>query len=491
MPTYTQNTLAVISNLASGSLKCYLYIDDAISPSLTVPTRVNITNISPVKEMVDLKACEVDLDSVTLEIVDDYSTYTQGFWWKLIEDNPTKDIQIMLILTENAVDTYLFRGFIFRENVNWSEPYISGSTYVRSVSIQLVSPMLNLKNISLNAFTFYLADTHPEMLIEGHDDSFDDSFDYVTIANIFNVMVELAFGASGDGYQLEVRGADLMFWDGNTSAYVNPFTLYLMVQTHVTPVGQAFFATTDAVAWNGRYNNCFEIMTAICMSLGVVPRYYFGDANGVYQGSASDKHTIEILCRGDKTSTVITNTQIIESGAISHSPQKYLNINVKDLASVSTQQYWAFNGTLNSGAPPQNIEFDLTINQEFSSDTATSRGQIYYKYVPGGGGNHFAACIKMEYYNHTTNGWVVVNFGALVNGILEALTKYLYYRFSSGRREYNRSYSTITWGKSGYTSSHQHLRILARHEIDSVAHYAVDIEKDVMSNRSKIKWIQE
>ncbi len=496
--SYTQNTLATAYYLASGSLKCYLYIDDSISPALTVPTTVNITSISPVRESVDIKAGEVDLGYMTVDIVDDYTTYTDGFWWTLLETNSTYNIQMMFILTEDGTDTYLFRGSISRENTHWTEYYASDPTYVRSVSIQLVSPMLLLKSISITTMINYLTNAvtgNGAYLVEGVDDILEDAIKMVTLGNILNNMMELAFASDTESYQVVERGCDILFYDGNTSSYKNPTDLYLRVQRYDTDwYCDDLFGLVGAhihtASWYSRFDNCWELLVSICLSLGIVPRYYWGDENGIYQGDANDKHTIEILCRGDRTTTALTNTSVITpSKAISNSPNKYLDIITRNLASVDTQLYSVVNGSFFT-TDPENTTYEMELNSEFTSDKTESVNRTFFYSYVSGLDIHFAPCTKCEYYEHKSNAMVEKSFNDGTNALLEVLTKYLFYRFSSGRREYEREYGTIGFS-DGATTTHQHLKILARHEIDSVAYYAVDVEKDILTNRAKVKWIQE
>ena len=500
--SYTQNTLATAYYLASGSLKCYLYIDDSISPALTVPTTVNITSISPVRESVDIKAGEVDLGYVTVDIVDDYTTYTDGFWWTLIEGNPTYNIQMMFILTENGTDTYLFRGSISRENTHWTEYYASDPNYVRSVSIQLVSPMLLLKNISITSMLNYLAlhhdsDDEVPYFVENYDDELEYATEkYIKLGNVINNMMELAFASDTESYQVVVRGADILFYDTKTTSYKNPFELYLLAQIYDTSwyYDHLFGCVEphiDSASWYSRFDNCWELLVSICLSLGIVPRYYWGDSDGIYQGDANDKHTIEILCRGDRTTTALTNTSVITpSKAISNSPNKYLDIITRNLASVDDQLYAVINGSFYT-ADPENTIYEMELNSEFTSDlTETIRRTFHYGYVAENGKWYFVSCTKCEYWEHTSDAFVSVSFENGTNALLEVLTKYLFYRFSSGRREYEREYGTLGFS-DGATTTHQHLKILARHEIDSVAYYAVGVEKDILTNRAKVNWVME
>ena len=504
MPNYTKYTLPEIDNLDAGNIKCYLFVDSRV-PALTIPTESRVISLNPTREAVDLKAGEVDLDNRTIEMFEDYSIYTQGFWWKLIEEYPLYDVQFLFILNEDGVDTFRFRGSLFRNEIHWGEGYISDSgDYERRVSIQLVSPLIALKGISINdlinnILTNHDTDATPpyNYLVEGTDDVLEDSVKCLTIANVFNAMLELAFGADGESYQLAVRGCDIKLFNAHTSAYYGPFDGYIRAMRYDTAwYASDFFAQSvpylDEMSWNSRFENCFQLMCAICFSLGVVPRYYFGDSNGIYQGSSSDKHSIEILTRGDRTSTKITNTGIYQSEAISNSPVKVLNILIKNIATIDSQQYLAVNGLLHSGTFPQNVTFDIEATAEFSTDTTTAGQGIFYKFVDGGAVTHFGFPTKQEYWDHrpAVNDWVEITPTAFVNAFLGTLCTYLYYRFSSGRKQVSRKYYPMKFS-DGSVVTHQVLKVLARHDIYGVTFYASDVTKDDRENSATVKWEQE
>lgn len=499
--TILEYALPTIYYLPSGgALKCFLYVDSRVvddDPSFAVPSSVNILSISPTVERVDLSAGSVDLDSMEVSIAEDFTDYTAGFWYNLIEGYPEYSIQIMFILTENSVDTYYYRGTLFRENVVWEEKYINSGDFIRSVKMQFVSPMLGLKSVSTTALVEYITVTNAaEMLVEGVSDALNVQSNYVTIANVMKSMIELAAGVEYDeGQFISVQG-DILLNATLFGGDYNPFfDGYIAAQVYEegSYVNTGFFRTSNfdpffPMAWIKRYENCYQLFNDICASLGVIPHYYYGDVNGIYNGDATDKHTVVVSPRSNRASTKITNTKIISSSMVSNSTIKDVNVLVKD---VDATNYWALNGIIQTGEVPQNSNFDIEITQIFSASTAYAQQQICFSYY--GLTRRFGEADNTKYYNHNTSSWVTEAVTS-ANDLVRVLTSYLFYRFTKGRREYTREYGSLSFS-NGTTSTHQNLKILARHDIvdglSTTTYYATSVSKDIATNRATVIWIEE
>ena len=76
---------------AAGLMKTKLYVDPTLPP-LTIPSGAWIHSIGKIKESVDVNPTEVDVQNVDIEVVEDYSVYPEGFWNKVINGYPTKNV---------------------------------------------------------------------------------------------------------------------------------------------------------------------------------------------------------------------------------------------------------------------------------------------------------------------------------------------------------------------------------------------------------------
>lgn len=501
----TEYSLPTINNLPSGgSLKCFLYVDDRVivaDPSFAVPTVVNIMNISPTGERVDLSAGSVELETMEVSIAEDFTDYAAGFWYNLIEGYPEYPVHLMFILTEGASDTYYYRGVIFRENVEWDEKYINGSDIIRTVKVQFVSPLLGLKDISTTQLITHITDTYAaDYLVEGVSDTLNAKTKQVLLSNVMKAMVELAIGVDLDESRFVSVTGDILLRATLAGGDYNPFDGYLVAQTFEdgSYVNIGFFRATDfgtlfPMAWIQRYENCYQLFYDICGSLGVVPHYYYGDSDGIYKGTADDKHTVTVSPRSNRTSTKITNTKLISSTMISYSTIKDISILVKEIDGTN---YWALNGILQTGTIPQNTSFDFEITQIFSASTGYSQQQICFSYEGAevyGLTNHFGSATHTKYYKHSTAEWITEAVTS-ANYLLKTLASYLFYRFTNKRKQYTREYGVMAFS-DGSTSTHQHLKILARHDINdglsTTTFYATSVSKDAANNKSTVIWIEE
>jgi hypothetical protein len=87
IPVYN---LASMNTLA-GTLKSYLYVD-TILPALTVPTGSYIISMDEIVERIDVDPGVIDIENVNINIQEDYSTYSEGFWSKIINGYISKTI---------------------------------------------------------------------------------------------------------------------------------------------------------------------------------------------------------------------------------------------------------------------------------------------------------------------------------------------------------------------------------------------------------------
>lgn len=509
----TEYELPTINNLPSGgSMKCFLYVDSSVG-ALTIPDTVSVLSITPLKESVDISAGQTDLQNVTVSLSDNYDDYADGFWFNLIEGNPLAEIQMLFILTESGSDTYYYRGSLFRESVQWRELYISGSDAIRTVEAQFISPIQALKNVTTADLITYITDTHPEIFCEiGKNERVTAEIErMVTVKNILAAMIELALDLSEGTAAVISRGADIIVYNDRLAEWYDPLDGYFWVQSYdsdfssyrdtwspynlsATPL--IVDTTNQGALWITRYSNCFDLLKSITNSLGVVPRYYYGDSSGIYQGDANDAHTLELVIRG-RTGDYLTNAKLTESTMVSNTALKNINVVTHGIGNYATTMHsWIISGNYESSNSSNYDE-----NAKISIENSQFFDLLYYVYEGSlvtsddtlvSTENHFAPPTKVAYYDYRSSGpsaWVEAVNTYIYNRMNEALTKYLAYRFSSKRKEYTRTYGTMAFN-NGSTTTHQNARIMAKTTINSESFYASEVTKDVSHNKTTIKWMQ-
>jgi hypothetical protein len=499
----TQYTLPTINNNAAGTIKCYLYVDVRM-PLITIPSKVKVLSISPSKEAVDLNPGKIDTEYLTVELNEDYSVYSAGFWYNLFENYPTYDVQFMFILSESGTDSYFYRGSIFRENIVYHELYDDGSEdYIRTVSVQLVSMLNMLSYASTDSLIAELVTNLATYFVQGKYLG-GSQYYFITPQNIIKAMMAIAFGITNSS--CVVQNCDLQCQNYGTGAWENPITQNYILAGLYDPdfnVANAlgFFepvAGSNGYSWLKRYNNCSQVLAQLCLSLGVIPRYYYGASDGFYKGTSSDKHTIELTTRGNSYSGVLMTMPIaIQSDMVSNSRNKLLDLKADDVQTISVGSVvinptrWYVSQKYGTGTEPQITDYSIQITQELHEANYSGEFQTLFS-LWDDSGNRFDQVVAIKYWDYQAGATATITTGAGM--YLDFIVKYLYARFTQGRREYTRLYGTIK-ANDGSVTTQQNLRVMVRTSInDGIAaknFYATQVEKDILNNKATVTWVQE
>lgn len=525
MPSYNNYELAVVGNLPSGgSLRCILCIESNLV-GLSIPESINILSISPVRESVDINVGVVDIANMTVNIADDYTDYQDGFWYTLLELLSDHSVQMLFVLTEGSTQTYFYRGSIFSENVQWNEVYITSTSVLRTFSAQLVSPILAMKNISTASLFEHIVTSYPDRyLTNGVNEcitsipdtsSQSDLAKFITVRLLLQALIDITFDTDSSGAAITSLGDELMIYNANASQWESMLDGWIWVQNYVITeesgaawdnifhpiVSDPIYPTNSFYEILEHYSNCFDLFSAICSSMCVVPKYYFGDASGNYAGDSTDIHSIELLTRG-RLSTISPIGGILESSFVSASALNGINVITRGAIIHSSDQWNGIRNLITSNTPPDGTKFDMDREQifdflyyKYTGDSYTTSDNVYTTT------NHFSIHTGVKYYDYAiaVPAYVeAVSSGNMFNKYIESVTKYLSGRFQNRRKECLRRYGSIQFF-SGSTITHKHLRILQGCDLlrsvesggSSLRYYAREVEKDVMTNNAIVKWVLE
>lgn len=511
----TAYALPDIENNPAGVMKITLIVDPSL-PELTVPDTVKVMHIGELVELIDAEPGIVDVQNMELELAEDYSTYTEGFWYKVIQGYPTKEVQFKFILEEDGVDTFWFWGKVYRQEVEWPEHYVATdeSAVIRTVKIRLVSLIGSLKDV-------LIADALTEMRRHAVMGAYQ-------ITDVLASMVKVLFAQPFDTGDVQVRSCDMRLVKQDASTVVEIVDAWFFGAT--TYGRRGYIDGTGTVAqnpdaWEYRYSNAYDLVRDICLSFGWFARYYYGQDDGSYAGDGSDTHHLEMLTRGNSYATKVTAEKGIKVSSLwSDTVTKPKNIRVGDVHILNdtyndggltthdqtTGQSWSIDGaTYECPTPllssfsadypvvdaPLHITFDLDIATLFTIGPWLSgiivgesyHRMLWYEITPP---PTLAVDIApyVEYYNWTTAAWV------RLSSYPAALMQYYNNRFTTGRRMYERSYGSLKFTESGSTS-HANLKPMKRIDIDdttgATTFYATEIRKDFETNTSTVLWIEE
>lgn len=483
----TEHLLPVINNLAVGVAYCRLYHDSTIT--ITYPPKVDFANLGDFVERIDAEGGVIDIDNVSLDIVEDCSTYPEGFWWKLINGYPTKDVQLMFTVMEGTDETFLIKGSIYRGNTDFSEVYINGTDRVRVLSTQLVSMLGALKNVTMTALRTEII-THIENLTDGA---------FIQMRSVIASMIALAFGETFSKDLVVNNSTDIQAttWGDYTTWIADWPDLYMFdtVNEYLYPslgLGQE---------WTARFATAFDLLKHLSLHFGVIPRYSFGTADGLFDSvtSANNSHRLTFNSRGRAADT-ITLPVPLESDFVSDTTYKAKSIRATDTQD-NKKNGWVLNSTedtLNT-TYNQNIEplpfanFDMDLQIDWNTDSI-SNYVLYYLDV-----DTHCYQANVRYYNYSTKGYINLACVAGVNSWVKAIVNYLYYRFLVVKRfQYTRTYDTIK-ANNLTINSQRAIMTLAKHQITDIINgvsvtndfYATEVYKNLMTGRLKVVWAQQ
>jgi len=519
---FTEYSLPDIENNPAGTMSVFMYLENDVSAP-TIPDDVRITRIGMLEELVDVEPGVVDIESLEIEAAEDYSTYSEGFWYHVVETNPDTDIHFKFILTEDGTDTVYFYGRIKREDIEWPEHYLATdeSSAVRTVRMRLVSMLDDLKTLSIEG-TIVTVLANP--IYAG-----------LQQYSMQTIIAAILTGMTGQTYNtsyVHVRNSDIRFVDGsaNTVYPINACNsggenTESTVDSDVINKGYFFVDAADdnRLHWTYRYESAFDLLRAICLTFGWTCRYFYGQADGSYAGDSSDKHRLELITRGQSGSTVTPEKGVQESTLLTDSSTRVMGVRVGDLLESSTlieyqtgpsvyagdptmNYAWQHAGAESLVAPdasyaytytvsPKYAEFDIDLDAEFIvNDVPGSSGSIgyYYKYRnlyrhDGAGG--VTQLETAGFYDYIAGAWVDGEYT-----IQNALVKYYTRRFRSGRKTFTRKYGSLRFD-DGSTTSHANIKPMAEITIDdgivSETYYASEVRKDFTRNEVTVTWIQE
>jgi hypothetical protein len=476
----TQVQLPTIYNTAAGTLKVYLFHNDSIT-DLVYPTMVTFVNIDEIVETIDIPGGTTLIDNVDVTIMEDYNVHAEGFWHKLI-NGYDYDFELMFTLMEETDETFLFRGKLYRTNVDEGEYYLDNltgtpSSVVRGVKFKLVSSLKVLEEVTVTDLITECTDHY--VVIGGHP--------YIKIQAVLASMIKLAYGIAYNVDLLINNSTDFLFSiDTTPPSYARKFN-----DTYIYWTTGGYFDSTQSYAWVNRFADAFELLGHLCKMFGLIPRYTFGTAAGLIDSTpANNTHRIILNSRGRFGSTITMSGKLRSSHFVSDTPRKAGTMRATETQDRN-QSYWYLKDVLEFGTPPPFAEFDVDLENDFHVSMPTGSGdekRFLYN-------NDEDAMTDMEYWNYATNGYSTLEDDGSHNNLLsQGIVQYLFNRFPGGRVEYEREYMSIK-AVSGTTDSQRNLQTLARHTIHDGAtsrnFYASEVRKDITTNKACVVWVEE
>jgi hypothetical protein len=486
----TVHKLPDINNLPIGVIHCYLYHDDSIV-GLTYPSAVSFMEIGKLKESIDLEGGITDLENVTVALVEDYSAYPEGFWFKLI-NGYSFDVELMFTVDEGANEVFLFRGTVYKINTSYPEYYLNGTDVVRGIKFDVVSKLITLKNYTMTDLVTtalgYSGATASRQAMR------------------FGELVASMIVFYGDAYSESMcvnNSTDIEFYDELAAAWITWANTYF--DCGYTGHEDGYFKAANSYSWPARFNSAFDLLQFLCRHFGVIPRLTFGNASGYIDATpANNLHRIVFNSRGNTVVSKITMVGgILQSDFVPDTARKAKTMRIRDNRCDDTDndQYYVLNDTIALRAllipTTFDLDFDIDFNVTTSASPVSPVGSLFDYQLMYYDTSSMATILKMRWWNYHTQAYVELVHDYVRNILGYALINYYYNRFYYGRTQFTRVYAGLT-ASDGSTSSLKHLQTLKLHDISyalngstvTKTYYASEIEKDLYNNKATVVWVE-
>jgi hypothetical protein len=459
-------------------------------------------------EKVDVKMGVYEYDDFTMEFADDYSFYNAGFWYYLFRNTAGTNVTMFILLNESGVDSFVSRGNVNPTTVEFNEVALS-SAYLASPSSTTAKKIRTVKMSIVSALDLSKGVNIAQLMTEIrlHTSSLTQNllsaYPYFRLIDVFNSAIVLMFNQTFDASATVLRCSDIIFKDGSTAVEYTYEYLWALAYSTGGISDSGYFEPTSTTYWGNIYPTAFEVFESITTPFGIVPRYFYGQADGTYAGDGTDKHRIELLSRGRSGNTITMVGSVIKSTANNYSPYIIGNV-IAQRRELSTDNDYFYNASLNPFAveiqevnaadQPMFVSFDLNITEDFAvratdvlftDQLAVPTGALTYPPTT------LTNTASVSFWDYFTDA--IVNVSDKTNNMPAATARYYYYKFK-GQATYIRDYSDVRSTVDGVTSQ-ANTRCLRRHsitdEFSTRIFYGIEVRKSYTKNTAKITWFEE
>jgi hypothetical protein len=448
--TYTVQT----SVLASGTMTVKLHSDLV---DLVVPTFQTLKLDTDFVTRVDIGPGRIELENVQFDYVEDYTVYAEGFWYKVLNSYA----EIQLLLNEGSGDTHFYWGRVLKNQTPIEEFDLTVGNIQRRGSIQTMTILGKMKDFTAQEI---LNDIDAELFLDCLTlDGVGSDNQVIKLSDFMNSFVKTVFNTTFDPLDIALQGFDLKLAE---QTYSN---LYLLAKVKSSG---AWFGLFNTDKWPSTYATAFDLFTAICRSLAVIPRHYYDVANS--------RHRIELLTRG--TSFAYPGTfGVPAQSTFQPSIDEGVNNLTVHAGAAAVLYYSGPDNKSTYTDAPNGFESDMDVTMEWGGvDYVTS---ILYHDT----GTAYKAVLEGEwmYWDYEAGAWST-GYNAEV-----AMARYLYTRLSQVKRSYSRTYNSLK-STANAVLSHVNTTILMRTSIDdgiaSRNFYATEVTKNPDKDECTIQW---
>jgi len=456
IPTYYSYDLGTVT-VAAGSLEIKLKCEVS---SLTIP--VGIARTLRFSDFITERYVITDdgseMANTSVEYVEDYSEYSQGFWFKVLTAG---HVELELLLDEGNGETSLFWGRVMEFDNGFEEVSLVSGDIIRRGSFRLA-----------DAFAERLNDITAEELYDELDNASyytEISTDrLVNIKYLFSAMFSLAFGQTVDTADITLD-AEAIQYEANSGWHD---FLEMYIYTQIFSLGVWSSHSLSFNVWQTDGWSALDILRMICREHCLYPRHT--------QANSSADHKLKFISKGasEGYGTFVTEPR---------KPVTSILYAPKHPTSVRNIWIERGNGLANAiiiegvfvtpSDVPDNTSFDVNLRIAFPAG--------YMRYVSGG------VNYAMTNFRYYANGW-----SSSVSTGEEAVARFMDENWGdtpSTLYGYERVYAGLGLD-DGTTEEHIHAHLGPNTELsinDGVASknfVAIEVGKNIETNQLRVVW---
>lgn len=463
---------------ANDRYKVTLYIDDTIG-TLTVPSLQTIVNISDLGGALDKRVGVSDIQSVTFEILDEYGTYSEGFWYKAL----AKDAEIRILVDEGKTGTYKskFHGQIQEETLDWQKFEKADGSARRKASFEATSILNKLKNVDASD---WWDEVYAQRALTGLEFS-NQIYSVITYKNALAALMKVAFNGTFNSNDCELiydtSNPDIELKEGSTWYKLADFCLPVEVDKGLDPSHDiqkvAYFDSGSTIYLPNQWSKAYDLLARLAAN--------FAQKIHVYYNDSTSRYHIQSIQPGRAYSGTIS---------ISEKPKQFNEIKDSDLVALGVQAYrwrneaevaWIHEGEIgliSTTAVPSNLEFDIVIPLIYSVNISASFAETENLVRSNGSKFTDARFWRYDIGSTTTS--------STSRKMAEIIASYLFYKFKHNKNILELLYKTLK-ASDGATTSLFHIDFGKRMMIDSKTYYVNEYRMNIKEQELFLQMIQE
>lgn len=429
---------------------------------LTIPSANTLTLSQDFIERYDALQGVTEVESVDVDFADDYSTYAEGFWFKVCQ----RYFEIRFILIGLSGPEFLFWGKINSDNSNVHDFDLSSGNYQKDGSFTLLSLLADMQAYpvasAISTLQSYSVDDGTGVL-------------FSTIANgLFSCLkTGIPFDIPFTPSDVIFENSDLRFTEGASPVvWQNCETALFKTQAGGVAAGMcAVWSTQMADGWG--------IFKGIANTFRLLPRVTYDISSGHVQ--------LRLTTRSGHGSNLSFDTPIqsdpaFSANSIVRAASCTRQSGVADIAPSSS--YITQTGVWMSGSPAASIPNDLSVAVQFElgssdADTLYMRSSVDNSIVP---------VRQVDYYDLMLNNWISTFSPYVgVNTIQEAIERYSVRAFIGRKTASDRTYFGSLRAQDG-TLPMYGMRTSINNGDGAEDYVAVEVAKNVQKGTLRVRW---